>query len=204
MARPRTFDEDRALDAAMHAFWENGYEATSTRDLCDALGLDRSSVYNTFKSKHELFTRALIRYIDRTTAAELEILDDPERSAAERLRTLFAEIVEGESVNRRDGHGRGCLTVNTTVELAGRDPEIARLLDRTMAERLDRLGAVIAAGQRDGDITSPREPASLARFLNAVIAGIRVAGQGGGDRATLSAIADTALDALALTPASTP
>ncbi|MET8340081.1 TetR/AcrR family transcriptional regulator [Streptosporangium canum] len=196
MARPRTFDEDRVLDAAMRAFWENGYEATSTRDLCEVVGLDRSSIYNAFKSKHELFTRVLTRYIDSTTAAQLEILEDRERSAAERIRALFAEIIEVESANRRDGRGRGCLTVNTTVELAGRDPEIARLLDRDMARRLESLKAVIAAGRRDGDITSPRDPDSLARFLNAVIAGIRVAAQGGADRAVLEGIAATAVDAL--------
>ncbi|MER5327073.1 TetR/AcrR family transcriptional regulator [Streptosporangium roseum] len=196
MARPRTFDEDRVLDAAMRAFWENGYEATSTRDLCDVSGLDRSSIYNAFKSKHELFTRVLTRYIDTTTATQLEILEDRERPAAERIRALFAEIIEIEAASRRDGHGRGCLTVNTTVELAGRDPEIARLLDRDMARRLESLKAVIAAGQRDGDITSPRDPAALARFLNAVIAGIRVSAQGGADRAVLEAIAATAVDAL--------
>ncbi|OUC94563.1 TetR/AcrR family transcriptional regulator [Streptosporangium minutum] len=196
MARPRTFDEDRVLDAAMQAFWENGYEATSTRDLCEVVGLDRSSVYNAFESKHGLFARVLTRYIDSTTATQLEILEDRERSAVERIRALFAGIVEVESASRRDGRGRGCLTVNTTVELAGRDPEIARLLDRDMARRLESLKAVIAAGRRDGDITSPRDPDSLARFLNAVIAGIRVAAQGGADRAALEGIAATAVDAL--------
>ena len=64
MARPRKFDEGRALDAAMEAFWAAGYEATSTQDLCDATGLGRSSIYNTFKSKHDLFERALARYME--------------------------------------------------------------------------------------------------------------------------------------------
>ncbi|WP_329082706.1 TetR/AcrR family transcriptional regulator [Streptosporangium sp. NBC_01469] len=196
MARPRTFDEDRVLEAAMRVFWANGYEATSTRDLCDVLGLDRSSVYNAFTSKRELFKRALTRYIDTTTASQLEILEDRERSAVERIRALLSGILEIESANRRDGHGRGCLTVNTTVELAGRDPEIARLLDRDMARRLECFKTVIATGQRDGDITSPRDPDSLAWFLNAVIAGIRVAAQGGADRTVLEAIAATAVDTL--------
>ncbi|MEU6126388.1 TetR/AcrR family transcriptional regulator [Streptomyces sp. NPDC047123] len=196
MARPRTFDEERALDAAMHAFWMNGYEATSTQDLCDATGLGRSSIYNTFTSKHDLFRRALGRYMATMNAGQAEILDDVERSATERLRALFDRIVDGEFEHRRDGHSIGCLTVNTTVELAGRDPEAAGILERDLTARLSALRATIRTGQRDGDITSTRDADALARYLNAVIGGMRVSAQGGADRATLQSIAETALDAL--------
>jgi AcrR family transcriptional regulator len=68
MPRPRTFDEDRAIDAAMRLFWTSGYEATSTQDLCEATGLGRSSIYNTFTSKRDLFDRALRRYTESFTA----------------------------------------------------------------------------------------------------------------------------------------
>ncbi|MEV1173464.1 TetR/AcrR family transcriptional regulator [Nonomuraea sp. NPDC049784] len=196
MARPRTFDEDQVLATAMDLFWAYGYEATSTRDLCNAVGLDRSSLYNAFTSKHELFRRTLTRYVEATAANQARILEDPERSPVERIRELLAEIVEMESASYRDGRGRGCLTVNTTVELAGRDPEIALLLDRDLARRLDSLRAVIAAGLTAGDITSTRRPEALARFVNAVIAGIRVAAQGGADRLALESIAETAMGAL--------
>ncbi|KUL61841.1 TetR/AcrR family transcriptional regulator [Streptomyces sp. NRRL S-1521] len=196
MARPRTFDEERALDAAMRAFWVKGYEATSTQDLCDATGLGRSSIYNTFSSKHDLFRRALARYMDAMNARQFDILEDTERPAIERLRALFTRVIDGEFEQREDGHSIGCLTVNTTVELAARDPEAAAMLERDLARRLASLGAAVQAGQRDGDITSGRDADTLARYLNAVIGGMRVCAQGGADRATLHAIAATALDAL--------
>ncbi|MEV4095687.1 TetR/AcrR family transcriptional regulator [Streptosporangium saharense] len=196
MARPRSFDEDRVLDTAMRTFWANGYESTSTRDLCEALGLDRSSVYNAFTNKRELFKRALTRYMDTTTADQLSILDNHELPAAERIRALFTRILQTETANRRDGHGLGCLTVNTTMELAGRDPEIALMLARDTERRVASLSATIRDGQRDGDLGSTRDPAELARFVNAVIAGIRVAAQGGADDATIASIAATAMDAL--------
>lgn len=196
MPRPREFNEEQALDAAMRTFWANGYEATSTDDLCRATGLGRSSVYNTFTSKHELFKRALVRYTELMTTSQLTLLEDETRAADERLRGLFDAIIAGEVENRRGDRGIGCLTVNTTVELAGRDREAAELLARDQQRRLDALEVVIRAGQRDGRFTSKKEPAELARFVNAVIAGIRVAGQGGADIPTLKAIADTALEAL--------
>ncbi|MGK5631407.1 TetR/AcrR family transcriptional regulator [Streptomyces sp. URMC 123] len=196
MARPRTFDEERALDAAMRAFWAKGYEATSTQDLCDATGLGRSSIYNTFTSKHHLFRRALARYIDAMTGAQLELLEDGERSASDRLRAFFAMVIDSDAAARRDGRGLGCLTVNSVVELAGRDAEATRMLDRDLERRLAALRAVVETGQRDGDIAAERDAHALALFLNAVTGGIRIAGQGGADRAALEAIAATALDAL--------
>ncbi|MFE0101238.1 TetR/AcrR family transcriptional regulator [Streptomyces sp. NPDC059009] len=196
MARPRTFDEERALDAAMHAFWSKGFEATSTQDLCDATGLGRSSIYNTFSSKHDLFRRALTHYMDSMTNAQLAILEDEKRTPTARIQAVFDRVIDGDFEHREDGRSIGCLTVNTTIELAGRDPATAAMLDRDLERRLTALRATLETGQRTGEITSRRDPGELARFLNAVIGGMRVSGQGGADRAALESIAATAMDAL--------
>ncbi|GHE93906.1 TetR family transcriptional regulator [Streptomyces werraensis] len=190
------FDEERALDAAMHTFWEKGYEATSTKDLCEATGLGRSSIYNTFKSKHDLFERALAHYIDTMTTTQLAVLEDTRRRAADRIRDLFAMVVNGETEHRAGGRGLGCLTVNTTVELAARDSRAAELLERDTARRLAVLRAVIEEGRRDGSITSRRDAGALARFINAAIGGMRISSQGGADRTALESIAEVTLDAL--------
>ncbi|MEW2526585.1 helix-turn-helix domain-containing protein [Streptomyces sp. NPDC047071] len=196
MARPRTFDEERALDAAMRAFWEKGYEATSTQDLCDATGLGRSSIYNTFTSKHDLFRRSLNRYIDMMSAPQAEILEDSERPGFDRIRALYARIVDTEFEYREDGRSIGCLTVNTVVELARRDADADALIQRDLDLRLRLLRIAIDAGKRDGTVTARRDTESLARFVNATIGGMRVSAQAGADRAVLESIAETALDAL--------
>ncbi|KUJ67690.1 transcriptional regulator [Streptomyces albus subsp. albus] len=196
MARPRTFDEERALDAAMRAFWLNGYEATSTQDLCEATGLGRSSIYNTFISKHQLFLRALAHYLDTMASPQIAVLEDPERSAVERIRAVFAMVIEVEFTGRVNGRSLGCLSVNATVELAGRDPRATELLGRDLDRRLAALRVALAAGQHDGEIIADRGADALARYLNAVIAGMRVAAQGGADRAVLESIAETSLAAL--------
>ncbi|CAM5672871.1 hypothetical protein SCALM49S_03732 [Streptomyces californicus] len=184
MARPRQFDEERALDAAMRTFWEYGYEAASTQDLCDATGLGRSSIYNTFRSKRELFARSLARYLHhgRRPGGRARRLSRP---PGERVRALLDKIVADEFDHRPDGRSLGCLAGNSTVELAAREPEVARLLDRDAARRLRSLSGVIAAGLRDGSITSGRGPDALARYVNAVIGGMRIAAQGGADRAAV-------------------
>ncbi|MEU7898643.1 TetR/AcrR family transcriptional regulator [Nonomuraea sp. NPDC049152] len=188
MARPKQFDEDLAIDAAMRAFWTAGYEATSTQDLCEATGLGRSSVYNTFKSKRDLFEKALRRYMDDKNAPFLDLLGSglPLR---EKVRELLWGVVESDE---RDP--LGCLVVNSMVELAPRDEEVAAMLRRDHDLRFEALRTALETGRRLGE--TDKDPAELAHFLIAVIGGMRVAVRGGAGRSVLESIARNALDAL--------
>ncbi|MGW2180354.1 TetR/AcrR family transcriptional regulator [Streptomyces sp. NPDC001732] len=197
MARPRTFDEERALEGAMRLFWKNGFEATSTQGLCEATGLGRSSIYNTFSSKHALFMRALANYLDTMTAGQAAVLGESTQPPIVRLRNLFSSIIDGEEANRHEGLGIGCLGVNSSVELSRRDAEVAGLLQRDLERRLGGLRDVIALGQQAGEISRARSAHEFALFLNAAIAGMRVSAQNGLDRAGLEAVADTVVNALA-------
>src|SRR5438132_514738 len=95
MARPRQFDEQRAVDAAARAFWASGYEATSTEDLCAATGLGRSSIYNTFTSKRDLFEKALARYMADKNATTTELLEG-EGPVKDKVRALLWQVVEAD------------------------------------------------------------------------------------------------------------
>jgi TetR/AcrR family transcriptional repressor of nem operon len=64
MARPREFDIDQVLDAAINTFWTKGYEATSMADLMEAMNLKKGSIYKAFEDKHDLFCKALERYLE--------------------------------------------------------------------------------------------------------------------------------------------
>ncbi|GAA4149314.1 TetR/AcrR family transcriptional regulator [Actinomadura keratinilytica] len=190
MARPRQFDEDRAVEAAMRAFWAAGYEATSTEDLCAATGLARSSVYNAFGGKRDLFGRALRRYAEAKDADMMEVLES-DLPVREKVRTLMWRAVEPDPDDPA-----GCLVVNTLVELGPRDPETAAWLRRNYDRRFEALRAALDRGRRDGEIDPGKDPAALAHFVIAAISGMRVAARGGAGRDVLEAVARTALDAL--------
>ncbi|MGR8012108.1 TetR/AcrR family transcriptional regulator [Streptomyces hypolithicus] len=196
MGRPRQFDEGQAVEAACRVFWTKGYEGTSTQDLCEATGLGRSSIYNTFKSKNHLFQRALSYYIDTMTARQIAILGEEGRSAVERVGALFAVIIDGEMENRREGYGAGCFTVNTITEQAANGPEVAEALDRDLERRLFSLRSVVMDGKRDGTISTPRGADGLAWYLTSVIYGMRIAAQSGADRTVLEQIASAGTDTL--------
>lgn len=120
--RPRGFDEDAVLDAVMELFEEKGYEATSLADIVEAAGLNKSSLYNTFGSKEELFERALRRYIAHREQM-LEMATGGDRGLDDVL--AFVDLAEVESLSEQGR--RGCLAVNSTAELGFASDEMANL-----------------------------------------------------------------------------
>jgi TetR/AcrR family transcriptional repressor of nem operon len=192
MARPRTFEEESVLEAAMQAFWARGYGATSMRDVAAATGLGAASLYNAFGDKHALFTRCLDRYLDATMRERIARLRRTHDARAA-IQAFLDEIV----ARSLDGDRRGCLLVNTALELGPHDPEIRR----TVAARLAELEAFflhcIRSGQADGSIHSGRNARDLARLLKTTVMGLRVLARATPDAATLKGVVRAALALLA-------
>src|SRR5258708_35785831 len=63
IGRPREFDRDAALGAAMLLFWRKGFAMTSMNDLCEAMGIRSPSLYAAFASKEGLYLEALDHYV---------------------------------------------------------------------------------------------------------------------------------------------
>lgn len=187
MPRPKEFDEDQAVEKAMRAFWTAGYEATSTRDLCAATGLGRSSIYNTFASKRDLFDRALRRYMAAKDAATVELLDGP-APIREKVLAMFHRVVDADPTDPL-----GCFVVNSLVELAPRDRRTANLLRRNQDKRFRAVRAALADARRQGELGADRDPDELAHFVLATISGLQVAARGGAGRGVLAAIANSAI-----------
>ena len=84
--RPRAFDAEKALEAAMQVFWRNGYEGTSLSDLTAAMGINRPSLYAAFGNKETVFRKVVERYVNRMTGYVSEALNQPTgRGAVESL-----------------------------------------------------------------------------------------------------------------------
>jgi TetR/AcrR family transcriptional repressor of nem operon len=189
MPRPREFDEDVVLDAAMNCFWERGFEASSVRELAAEMGIAGPSLYNAFGDKRALFRKVLEHYSEHWVRALIARLEST-LAPKEAVRAFITGIVE-HSLDDRDR--RGCLLVNSALEVGSHDVEIG-------AEIADRLGEVeaffqraIAAGQKDGTIPLDRGPDDLARLMLGVTLGIRVLARSKPDRQLLEGVARPAL-----------
>jgi len=170
MGRPRGFDTDRVLDAAIATFTEHGYASCDARSLCDEAGLARSSFYNTFGSKEALFEQALRRYSDRGRVAAAEM-----RTATAPAPVLIHERLAGQVLPQcEDDRRAGCLTVNTAVELGRSVADVAAIIDADRADWLATYAEVIRRGQREGHLRRELDPTVHAALLHTTLAGMRV------------------------------
>jgi len=192
MARPREFDIDIALDRAMEAFWEKGYEATSLDDLCEVTGLSRSSLYATFGSKRKLLLRSVDRYVDRRNPLIAAVLAQPLP-----IRDAFAALA-GQFIDQiESGPGRrGCFLGNCAAELPRNDraarARVRRGLESTEATFRDAL----ARAEACGELPPGADVDAFARFLMSGFQGLRLVGKVNPNRAVLEDIATTMLRCL--------
>lgn len=198
MGRPRAFDETAVLDAAAGQFRVHGFDGTSTEQLCEAAGVRRSSLYNTFDSKDELFVRTLERYIETTgLAQEVALLDEGHNGMA-RLVALMDLVLDEECEAATHGHAAGCMVVGTrmTPDLGAKSERVASLLDRALEQQLALIGQAVRVGQLDGSIRKTLPAADAARVVIALISGMRVLAQAGSTPEDLRQVVMLGLDAL--------
>lgn len=161
MARPREFDLDEVLDAAMQTFWYRGYEATSLADLVAATGLQKGSLYKAFKDKRSLFLQALGRYLDQAYQFHQSAIAEA-ASPKEGLRNWLQHTLD---VYGGYGDCRGCFGTNTLVELAPHDEAVKQRV-QTAHDRLQRLLVkTIAQGQVLGELRQDVAAEDLANLL---------------------------------------
>ena len=187
MARPREFDVDAALDGAIGVFREHGFEGASAEMLVNAMGIGRQSLYDTFGDKWRLYRSAVRRYGMGECAAHFEALRSGVR-AIDGIEAMLRRVVETAD--------QPCLGVGSICEFGDSRPDLTEVnapLSRTLREA---IAARVRDAQTEGDAASDLDAAAIADFLIANIAGIRVAGRGGADRAALTGLADLALRAL--------
>jgi TetR/AcrR family transcriptional repressor of nem operon len=193
MARPKEFDEETALAAALELFWEKGFEATSVQDLTERMGIQKASLYNTFGDKRALFLRALDAYSTDTIGWYREVLDlDRPGTVREAFRRLFSELTRACA----DDDCRGCMCVNSSIELARQDPGIGAMLDRHEAALQELFSQTIERGKQTGEIPAALDTTATGRYLLNVIAGLGVALKGGASQEKLADIVQVSLSVL--------
>lgn len=184
MGRPRTFDPSAAVAAATDEFWRRGYEATSVRDLADAMSMTGASLYNAFGDKRSLFQMCLGKYVDnyaRKRVAELDAAEDPVNG----IKVFFDQLITASLSDPR-----GCLLVNSAIEVAPCDAELAASIQSCLREIEDGFYRALLRADQSGKRRDGRADARL--LLSAVIS-LRVLARAGGDEGRIRGIARSAV-----------
>jgi len=162
--RPKAFDETEALTAAMHYFWEKGYDNTSLDNLLIAMGIKKSSFYATFKSKEEVFSRALALYRDQNIAYLRELKNNigPKKAILTLAEHTIQELKETSKV-------KGCLLVNSSQECYNKYADLSRQIQIEFHTIDTLFSEFVDEAQKLGEIQSSKNPDIIAgRYLNAL------------------------------------
>ncbi|NIK67016.1 MULTISPECIES: TetR/AcrR family transcriptional regulator [unclassified Paenibacillus] len=182
MSRVKTFQIEETIDKAIDVFREKGYQGTSMQDLVSALSLNRSSIYQTFRSKEELYLVSLDRYGDQTSDITA-ILYEP-GTCREVLMRFFAKLIEHNSV-------RTCLLVYASLEM-GEHPEVRERVSTNNNLRERAFFQLLSRGTANGEIKGNPNLRVLSQYLVNVANGITVTSASAG-RNTLDNILEMSL-----------
>jgi AcrR family transcriptional regulator len=185
--RPRSFDRDAALDAAMEVFWRKGYEATSISDLTDAMGINPPSLYAAFGDKEQLFMAAIERYSDERGESCPYACEPTARGAIQRLLTYMANELTGS------GHPRGCMMMMAATTSSNASEVLQKALAAKRAGARESMKGRIRQGIKEGDVPADTDAGALADFFSTVVAGMSMQARDGASRKSLLATVDNAM-----------
>jgi TetR/AcrR family transcriptional regulator, transcriptional repressor for nem operon len=181
----KQFDVNEVLDKAMQIFWNRGYEATSMQDLVERMGINRGSLYATYRDKHALFLAALRRYAETVHFRRLVDLEST-YGPREAIRQLFLAVTAQGS----ERENCGCFLTNTALELAAHDPEAGRVVAQAQKQTEAWFARMITEGKTAGEISPHVNPGETASALLASLIGLSVLTRSRPEPALLKNIVD--------------
>jgi AcrR family transcriptional regulator len=188
--RPREFDPEKALTAALRVFWQHGYEGASMTELTEAMGITKPSLYACFGNKEALFKKALDLYEREKLCYVSRALEAPTaRQVAERLLNGALDTHCGST------DPQGCLGVMSSM-VGCTTEAAASIREDVIARRASSEAALVARLERsraEGDLPEGADPKALAQYITTIMQGIAVKAQGGASREDLQRVVDTFL-----------
>jgi len=169
MGRPIEFDPDKALVDAMHVFWSRGFEGSSMQDILKATGLSKSSLYQTFGSKQDLFDSCLEFYCNDSYLKFKELLNNSS-SGREFIESMFKDI--RSSCNSAEGK-MGCFLMNTVSEFGKRDKHLAKAMNNQIKRVEKVLAEAIKRDKAANKLNGALDEKALATYFITNMSGLR-------------------------------
>jgi len=171
MPRTEDFIREDVLEQAKEVFWRRGFNGTSMQDLVDATGLNRSSLYNSFGSKSELYQLCLKTY-KQQTHQWLDGNVKQESNGLERVRGLFKGLIDNIL---GDTENKGCMILNCSTEM-GDEPFTHGIAKNNQKDFVACFRNLVEEGQADGSLNAGEDALVMAHYLSSAFNGLRITG----------------------------
>jgi len=191
MPKVETFNKELVLQQATEVFHAKSYSLTSMQDLVDATGLNRSSIYNSFGSKLDLYMDCLRSYQSTATNKIQEIMKY-HNGAKARLEAIFLLNVVKSNTETENG----CLLNNCTTEMANQEPGINQFLCNNQENMIQLFESIVAQGQSEGVFNTIQTPKNYGLYLLNAFQGLKVSGILSKNNNQLESIVSTTLSVL--------
>lgn len=174
MSAQAKFNRDDVIEKAKNLYWEKGYHATSMRNLQDVVDMRPGSIYAAFGNKDNLFKEALNRYAEEG-AANLANSITQEKTVLAGLKRFIRSVTVCSKGTAPSGM---CMVVKTIGELTQNDsPDLlahaTNILERVESSFVKTFQQAI----NNGEISSDKDPAELARYFQIQVIGLRTYAQ---------------------------
>ena len=190
VGRPRAFDMDTALQKALEVFWLKGYEGASLPDLCEAMGINKPSLYAAFGNKEQLFLKAIELYENRPCAFFYPALELPTS-----YQVVQHMLCGAAKANADPNNPPGCVIVQGAISCSEAGASVKQALIEKRQKGVVALRERLDKAQAEGDLPADADPAALARYIGAVLQGMAIQATSGASCADLRMVADTVLQA---------
>jgi TetR/AcrR family transcriptional repressor of nem operon len=175
MPRIKKFDKEKVLEAATSVFQNNGYNGASIDELLIATGLSRSSLYDTFTDKHNLYIQSLEFYKNKNSA-QIKNINNNNNNGLEKIETLFNKVV---SYLKNNPYDNGCFLVNAATEMSKQCFKTAQVICNDKIEVQSIFNEWIIDAQKEKLIPNVTAVESYSQFLYNALCGLRVLSQSG-------------------------
>jgi len=192
MPKVKQFNKDKVLEVASTIFQQKGYNGTSIDEILKATGLSRSSLYDSFKDKHNLYLQSL-EFYNNAEKDGYESVNQKKLNGIQKIEYLFKKVVDHLIAHPDDN---GCLMVNAAAEMSKQCEKTAQLVCNNKEEMHELFATWLSEAQSAKAINLSNPPKSYGPFLFNALCGLKVLSQSGATKAELNNVVKVTMDAL--------
>lgn len=164
-------DIEAAINKAMQLFWENGYSATTMRQLQHAMDMRPGSIYGAFGDKDTLYLKTLAHYRQSSLLRMQTTM-----ASAQSARLGLQKTIEQSIFSNAGAPSELCFLVKTINELETRQPDLVSFAKSALLDlrcEIEKQTRLVLAEQGKSEVIIDAEAQGLATIIQAQIMGMK-------------------------------